>query len=125
MTSECESLGALMTDEELQIPCKQKENSAEGNSDEIYESSPGTDATPGLGPPQPTGFTLPVPRALLSDQAEINPAKTNTMPQGQVSGKAGEREISQKWKCSRRSPVHEKLHLIAHFHLLLGEKCRE
>lgn len=105
MTSERESLGVLVTDEVLQIPCKQKENSAEGNADEIYESSPGTDVTPGLGPPQPTGFTLPVPQALLSgDQAEINPAKTNTVPQGQLwqlLGRAGERhqtevEVSQK-----------------------------
>lgn len=93
MTSERESLGAVVTDEVLQIPCKQKENSPEGNSDEIYESSPGTDVTPGLGPPQPTGFMLLVPRALLSgDQAEINPAKTNTVPEGQLLGRAGGRD---------------------------------
>lgn len=72
MTSEHESLGASVTDEVLQIPCKQKESSAEGNSDGIYESSLGTDVTPGL---EPMGFTLPVPRALLpGDQAGINPA---------------------------------------------------
>lgn len=59
MTSERQSLRAPVTDEELQIPWKQKGNSAEGNSDEIYESSPGTDVTAGLGPPQPTGFTVP------------------------------------------------------------------
>lgn len=93
MTSECKSLGALVTDEVLQIPRKLKENSAEGNSDEIYESSPGTDVTSGLGPPQPTGLTLPVPQALLSgDQPEINPAKTNTVPQGQLLDRAGERD---------------------------------
>lgn len=75
MTSERESLGAIVTDEVLQVPCKQRENSAEGNSDEIYGSSPGTDVTPGPGPPQPAGF-IAVPQALLSgDQAEINPAK--------------------------------------------------
>lgn len=39
-----------MTDEVLQVPCKQSKNSAEENWDEIYESSLGTDVTPGLGP---------------------------------------------------------------------------
>lgn len=40
-----------MTDEVLWLPCKQSKNSAEEDSDEIYESSLGTDVTPGLGPP--------------------------------------------------------------------------
>lgn len=93
MTSERESLGAIVTDEVLQVPCKQRENSAEGNSDEIYGSSPGTDVTPGPGPPQPAGF-IAVPQALLSgDQAEINPAKNkHRVPQGQLLGRAGERD---------------------------------
>jgi len=42
MTSECESMGAVTTDEVLWVPCKQSENSAEENSDEVYESSLGT-----------------------------------------------------------------------------------
>lgn len=42
MTSGCTSVGAVMTGEVLQIPCKQSVNSAEEYLDEIYESSLGT-----------------------------------------------------------------------------------
>lgn len=58
-----------------------------------FVSCLGTDVTPGLGPPWPTGFTLPGSWVSLSgDQAEINPAKTNARAQGQLVGRPGEKD---------------------------------
>lgn len=123
MTSERASLGALVTDEALQVPCKQQENSAEGNSDEIYAAFPGTDITPGLGPPQPTGFTLPVPWALLpGDQAEINPAKTST---GAAVGQSWRQRSVRSGSAPGEVQCMRSSTRWSIFHLLLGEKCGE